>query len=282
VGLKTVEVPVTSATIYNVVMEQEIIGMDEVMVVAYGVAKKESFTGSAGVIDNEMLQKRPVANISKALEGQVAGVQTTSGTGQPGEGADIIIRGFGSINSDNSPLYVVDGVPYDGNLNSINPGDIESMTILKDASAGALYGSRGANGVVVITTKKGKAEQLSVELKASYGVTNRAIKPYKTLNSADFIEASFQGYKNELIYRDGVHPDLAGQRAIEAMKGSNGIFGANEMYNPYNMSVSELIDPVTGRVNPSANLLYQADWLEEITNENAPRQEYQLYFNGGN
>ena len=281
VGLKTVEVPVTSATMYHVEMEQEIIGMDEVMVVAYGIAKKESFTGSAGVIDNEMLQKRSVANISKALEGQVAGVQTTSGTGQPGEGADIIIRGFGSINSDNSPLYVVDGVPYDGNLNSINPGDIESMTILKDASAGALYGSRGANGVVVITTKKGKAEQLSVELKASYGVANRAIKPYKTLNTADFIEASFQGYKNELIYRDGVHPDLAGQMAIEAMKGNNGIFGANERYNPYDMPVSELIDPVTGRVNSSANLLYEADWMKEVTNKNAPRQEYQLYFNGG-
>lgn len=281
VGLKTVEVPVTSSSVYNVEMEQEVIGMDEVMVVAYGVAKKESFTGSAGVIDNEVLQKRPVADISKALEGQVAGVQTTSGTGQPGEGAEIIIRGFGSINSSNNPLYVVDGIPYDGNLNSINPGDIESMTILKDASAGALYGSRGANGVVVITTKKGKAEQLSVELKASYGIANRAIKPYKTLNTADFIEASFQGYKNELIYRDGVHPDLAGQMAVEAMKGSTGIFGANEMYNPYNMSVSELIDPVTGRVNPAVGLLYEADWLGEITNENAPRQEYQLYFNGG-
>lgn len=281
VGLKTVEVPVTSAAVYNVEMEQEIIGMDEVMVVAYGVAKKESFTGSAGVINNEALQKRPVANLSKALEGQVAGVQTTSGTGQPGEGAEIIIRGFGSINSDNSPLYVVDGVPYDGNLNSINPGDIESMTILKDASAGALYGSRGANGVVVITTRKGKSEKMSVELKTSYGISNRAIKPYKTLNSADFIETSFQGYKNELIYRDGVHPDLAGARAIEAMKGSTGIFGANEMYNPYNMPVSELIDPVTGKVNPSARLLYESDWLKEITNENAPRQEYQLYFNGG-
>lgn len=281
VGLKTVEVPVTTATIYNVVMEQEIIGMDEVIVVAYGVAKKESFTGSAGVIDNEMLQKRPVADVSKALEGQVAGVQTTSGTGQPGEGAEIIIRGFGSINSSNNPLYVVDGVPYDGNLNSINPGDIESMTILKDASAGALYGSRGANGVVVITTKKGKAEQLSVELKASFGVANRAIKPYKTLNAADFIEASFQGYKNELIYRDGVHPDLAGVRAVEAMKGSTGIFGSNEMYNPYNMPVSELIDPVTGKVNLSAKLLYESDWLGEVTNENAPRQEYQLFLNGG-
>ncbi len=117
--------------------------MDEVMVVAYGTAKKESFTGSAEVIDNDVLEKRPVANISKAIEGQVAGVQTTSGSGQPGEGASIVIRGFGSINSSNNPLYVVDGVPFDGNLNSINPGDIESMTILKDASAGALYGSRG-------------------------------------------------------------------------------------------------------------------------------------------
>jgi TonB-linked SusC/RagA family outer membrane protein len=281
VGMKTVEIPITSQSHYNVTLQNDVIGMEEVMVVAYGTAKKESFTGSAEVVDNEMLEKRPVANISKALEGQVAGVQTTSGTGQPGEGAEIIIRGFGSINSENNPLYVVDGIPYDGNLNSINPGDIQSLTILKDASAGALYGSRGANGVVLITTKKGKAEKLSVEFKASYGISNRAIKPYKTLNTADFIEAQFQGYKNELIYTSGVHPDLAGAMAVEVMKGNNGIFGSNEVYNPYNMPVSELIDPNTGQVNPNAKLLYKANWLDEITNENAPRQEYQLFFNGG-
>ncbi|WP_319231576.1 TonB-dependent receptor [Draconibacterium orientale] len=281
VGMKREEVPITDATVYNVTLEPDVIGVDEVMVVAYGTAKKESFTGSAGVVDNEMLQKRPVADISKALEGQVAGVQTTSGTGQPGEGAEIVIRGFGSINSSNNPLYVVDGVPFDGNLNSINPGDIESMTILKDASAGALYGSRGANGVVVITTKKGQSKELSVELKATYGFSSRAIKPYETLGTADFIEASFQGYKNALIYTDGVHPDLAGPMAVEALKGSSGIFGANEMYNPYNMPVSELIDPQTGRVNPSAKLLYESDWLDEVTNDNATRQEYQLFINGG-
>jgi len=280
VGMKTQEVPISGTTV-NVVMEPDVIGVDEVMVVAYGTAKKESFTGSAEVINNDVLDRRPVANISKALEGQVAGVQTTSGSGQPGQGSQIIIRGFGSINSDNSPLYVVDGVPFDGDLNSINPGDIESITVLKDASAGALYGSRGANGVVLITTKKGKVEKLTVDFKASYGISNRAIKPYKTLNTADFIEASFQGYKNALIYKEGVHPDLAGQRAVEAMKGSSGIFGANEMYNPYNMPVSELIDPATGRVNPDAKLLYKSDWMKEITNKNAPRQEYQLYLNGG-
>ena len=155
------------------------------------------------------------------------------------------------------------------------------MTILKDASAGALYGSRGANGVVVITTKKGNVQKLSVELKASYGFTSRAIEPYKTLNTADFIEASFQGYKNALIYTDGVHPDLAGPMAVEAMKGSTGIFGANEMYNPYNMPISELIDPQTGRVNPNAKLLYESNWLDEVTNNSASRQDYQLYLNGG-
>jgi TonB-linked SusC/RagA family outer membrane protein len=281
VGMKTIEVAVTNQTTYNISMENEVFGVDEVMVVAYGTAKKESFTGSAEVIKNDVLEKRPVANISKALEGQVAGVQTTSGSGQPGDGASIVIRGFGSINSSNNPLYVVDGVPYDGNLNAINPGDIESMTILKDASAGALYGSRGANGVVVITTKKGKADKLSVELKATYGLASRAIKPYNTLNTAEFIEASFQGYKNDLIYRSGVHPDLAGEAAVAAMTGNSGIFGTDEMYNPYNMPVSELIDPQTGMVNPSAKLLYEADWMGEITNNNAQHQEYQLFLNGG-
>lgn len=281
VGMKTVEVPITDQSTYNIELENELIGVDEVMVVAYGTAKKESFTGSAEVISNDVLEKRPVANISKALEGQVAGVQTTSGSGQPGDGASIVIRGFGSINSSNNPLYVVDGVPYDGNLNAINPGDIESMTILKDASAGALYGSRGANGVVVITTKKGKADRLSVEFKATYGVASRAIKPYNTLNTAEFIETSFQGYKNDLIYRSGVHPDLAGEAAIAAMKGNSGIFGTNEMYNPYNMPIAELIDPETGMVNPSAKLLYEADWMGEITNNNAQHQEYQLFLNGG-
>lgn len=281
VGMKTVEVPLTSQTTYNVSMENDILGVDEVMVVAYGTAQKESFTGSAQVVDNTVLEKRPVSNVTKALEGQVSGVQATSGSGQPGEGASIVIRGFGSLNSSNSPLYVVDGVPFDGNLNSINPGDIESITILKDASAGALYGSRGANGVVVVTTKKAQAQELSVEFKASYGIAGRAIKPYKTLNTADFIEASFQGYKNDLIYKGGVDPVLAGQAAVNAMKGGTGIFGANEMYNPYNMPVSELIDPATGKVNPSAKLLYESDWLGEVTNDNALRQEYQVYLSGG-
>ena len=143
--------------------------LDEVMVVAYGTAKKSSFTGSASTISNEKLELRPITNLTKGLEGQATGLLTTSGSGQPGEDASIVIRGYGSINASQDPLYVVDGIPFDGSLSSINPSDIESMTVLKDASAGALYGARGANGVVMITTKQGKEGKAQVTWRSTVG-----------------------------------------------------------------------------------------------------------------
>ena len=129
--------------------------LDEVMVVAYGTAKKSAFTGSASTIKSEKIAERAVSNVTNAMAGQVAGVQITQSSGQPGTSASIRIRGIGSMSASNSPLYVVDGVPYDGEVSAINPQDIESMTVLKDAAANAIYGARGANGVVLITTKKG-------------------------------------------------------------------------------------------------------------------------------
>ncbi|MBR8535333.1 TonB-dependent receptor [Carboxylicivirga sediminis] len=281
VGMNTQEIPIDGNTTINVEMESDEVQVGEVMVVAYGTAKKESFTGSAEVVGVEKLEKRVASNITKALEGQVAGVQTTSGSGQPGEGATIRIRGFGSINSSNAPLYVVDGVPYDGNMNAISNSDIESVTVLKDASAGALYGSRGANGVVLITTKKGKSGKTSVELKVSRGISNRAIRPYETLNATEYIETAFQGYKNQLIYQKNIAPNLAGELALTEMVSNNGIFGSDEQYNFYDMPVASLIDPITGKVNPNANLLFESDWQDEITNDNAVRQEYQIMINGG-
>ena len=165
IGMKTQEVDIKPVVKVSLHSDTEV--LDEVMVVAYGTARKESFTGSAEVIKADKIEKRPVANVTKALDGMVAGVQTTSGSGQPGSGVSVVVRGFGSINSSQNPLYVVDGVPYDGNISAINPNDIESMTVLKDASAGALYGSRGANGVVMITTKKGNSGKVKVNLKAN-------------------------------------------------------------------------------------------------------------------
>ena len=143
--------------------------LDEVMVVAYGTAKKSSFTGSASTISNEKLELRPITNLTKGLEGQATGLLTTSGSGQPGEDASIVIRGYGSINASQDPLYVVDGIPFDGSLSSINPSDIESMTVLKDASAGALYGARGANGVLIMTTTQGKEGKAHVTWRSTVG-----------------------------------------------------------------------------------------------------------------
>ena len=126
--------------------------LDEVMVVAYGKQKKSSFTGSAAEIKADKLADRQVANLTQALSGEVAGVQVTVPSGKPGETASVRIRGIGSFASSNAPLYVVDGVPYDGDISAINPNDIASLTVLKDAAANALYGARGANGVILVTT----------------------------------------------------------------------------------------------------------------------------------
>lgn len=265
----------------KITMQTDNQSLDEVVVVAYGTAKKESFTGSAEVIKNEKIEKRTVANVTKALDGMVSGVQTTSGSGQPGSGSSVVIRGFGSIKASQNPLYVVDGIPYDGNVNAINPNDIESMTVLKDASAGALYGSRGANGVVMITTKKGKDGALTVNLKANWGIASRAIPRYDTMDERGYLETIFQSYKNDQIASNGLTPEAAAIAALAAMgSGSKAILGSNQMYNPFNYSITELIDPVTGKVRSDATLRYHEDWLDEATAKNPLRQEYILNMSG--
>ena len=281
IGMKTQEVAIKS--VVNVSLHSDTEVLDEVMVVAYGTARKESFTGSAEVIKADKIEKRPVANVTKALDGMVAGVQTTSGSGQPGSGVSVVVRGFGSINSSQNPLYVVDGVPYDGNISAINPNDIESMTVLKDASAGALYGSRGANGVVMITTKKGNSGKVKVNLKANWGVSSRSIPRYETMDEAGYLETVYQSYKNDLIYNSGVSPSDAAVQALQNMKnGATAILGANEQYNPFNYSITELIDPATGKVRSDAYLKYSEDWMDEAMDKSPLRQEYNVSFNGGN
>lgn len=285
IGYDTEEIPVNKKKNLQIVMKENTKQLEEIVVVAYGTAKKSSFTGSAEVVKQDRIEKRVVADVSKALEGTVAGVQSTSGSGQPGSGASMVIRGFGSISASNTPLYVVDGVPFDGALNTINPNDIESVTVLKDASAGALYGSRGANGVVMITTKRGERDdnQISINLKANWGISSRAIPKYETVNEAEYLELAFEAYKNELIYTEGIDPLLAGTQTIEVMKGmAKGVLGYNEEYNPFNMPLQELINPITGKINPTAQLKYHEDWKDELSNHNPLRQEYQLSVTGGN
>jgi len=281
-GMQEQDVAVSSNM--KIVMLPSTSALDEVIVVAYGTTKKSTFTGSAGVVSAPQLEKRTVANVTKALEGTVPGVMTTSGSGQPGSGADIRIRGFGSINSSNAPLYVVDGAPYDGSISAINPNDIETVTVLKDAAAGALYGARGANGVVMITTKRGSdtSDKAQVSLKAKWGVASRAIPQYDLMNEQEFLEESFILFRNDQIYNNGVAPDKAGAAAIQAMiSGNNMIFGLDQRYNPYNVPLDQLWDPVTGKLNPNAKLRYHENWMDAATAKNPLRQEYDISVSGG-
>ena len=154
VGMKSIEATIVGSQV-NVQMESDILGLDEVMVVAFGTAKKESLTGSAAVIGAEKIESRSVSSVAQILTGSTTGLQTTAGSGQPGSSPDIRIRGVGTLNTSADPLIILDGIQYSGSIGSINPGDISSLTVLKDASSTALYGSRAANGVIIITTKGG-------------------------------------------------------------------------------------------------------------------------------
>lgn len=277
VGLKTTEATITGSVV-NVALAPEVFGVDEVLVVAYGTARKSSFTGSAEIVGSDKLERRTVATVTKAIEGTVAGVQATSGGGQPGSGSALRIRGFGSINASSAPLYVVDGVPYDGVISAINPNDIESVSVLKDASASALYGARGANGVVIITTKKGSDGEPVINFKTTLGVSSRAFPDYDKVDEAKYMELAYESVKNQLIFSSGQSREAAAQNALTRYMNEFG----GEIYNPFNIPSNQLIDPATGKINPNAKLKYSDRWIDEATRENPMRKEYQLSINGGN
>lgn len=284
VGMVTQEEIIGGRSVIDIVLQPDILEMEEVIVVAYGTSKKESFTGSAKMIDDAILEKRPVSSATKALEGVVPGVQTTSGGGQPGAGLNIRIRGFGSINASNEPLYVVDGIPYDGNINSINPNDIKSMSVLKDASASALYGARGANGVVIITTKKGSEGEPEINFKATFGTTSPVVDNYETVDERTYMELFFESYKNSFIVNDGLSESDAINLALNGDATTQSYMDAlgGEVYNPFNVSSESLIDPSTGKVVNNATLKYHDSWFDETLRDDNLRQEYQLSINGGN
>ena len=278
-GMTTQRHKVGAADVIDVKMAADNKVLDEVIVVAYGTTKKETFTGSAEIVTAEKLKDRPVTDVTKMLDGQVAGVMSTSGGGQPGSGAELRIRGFGSINASNSPLLVVDGVPFDGDLNSINSSDIESMSVLKDASAGALYGARGANGVILITTKQnaGRGESLSVSLSAKVGVSSRAIPSYNTMSAREYMEHMYLACYNDLVYTEGYLPSVAAGMTADRL--ARQILGTDNIYNVYDKEVGQLFDP-NGKIVKDARQKYSENWLDEAEAECPIRQEYQVSVNG--
>lgn len=267
--------------------------LDEVMVVAYGTAKKSAFTGSASVMKSESLEKRQVTNVSNALSGSVSGVQAVSTSGQPGTSAKIRIRGIGSIKAGTNPLYVVDGVPMDSGdgddtnpvndpLSSINSQDIESITVLKDAAAAALYGARGANGVVLVTTKKGKTGSARVSLDARWGVNSRQVTNYDVLKDpATYMENLYTANYNASLYNLGNSPAASYIYANNQLASSLG-------YQVYTVPSGEYLIGTDGKINPNATLGYSDgqyyytpdDWSKG-TFSNEMRQEYNLSVSGG-
>ena len=208
VGFKTQSVPVNGRAVIEITLASETEALDEVMIVAYGTVKKGSYSGSATMVKEDALKDAPVMSFESVLSGKAAGVQVSSTTGQPGAQADISIRGFGSFNAGNQPLYVIDGVPAtsgdwsSGNISTsamsfLNPSDIESITILKDAAAASLYGSRASNGVILVTTKKGKQGKVTSSFKASVGVSYFAYDNYELANeqeTEDLIRMAWYNY----------------------------------------------------------------------------------------
>lgn len=209
VGMQVTERTVGAGSELNVLMKEDANILDEIVVVGYGTTTKQSFTGTAKVVKTENLEAKSVSNVSQALAGEIAGVNVINTSGQPGTAATIRIRGFGSVNGNRDPLYVVDGVPFSGSINSINPSDIESTTVLKDASATAIYGSRGANGVIMITTKTGKSGKTSVEVDLKTGVNFQLLPRYDVIKSPDeYIELSWHAMANQGLF-DGKTNDGA-------------------------------------------------------------------------
>ena len=196
-GFETQEVLVGDSTEINVTLKESAQGLEEVVVVGYGSVNRSDLTGSVSTVDAEEITALPTTDVQQALKGRSAGVRVTQNSGQPGSSVQIQIRGGNSYLGDNNPLYVVDGFPITGGIEFLNPSDIETIDILKDASATAIYGSRGANGVVMITTKKGKKGQRGVvDLQSYYGIQN-VINTYDLLNSRQFAELANVAAVNE-------------------------------------------------------------------------------------
>lgn len=290
IGYTTQEVRIDNRTRIDVSLSPDVVSLSEVVVTGYGTQSKRDITGAVATIDNKQLLSTPSTNLGQALQGKVAGV-VVGNENSPGGGVMVRIRGFGTIN-DNSPLYVIDGVPTKGNLNTLNLNDIESMQILKDASAASIYGSRAGNGVVIVTTKKGKAGKPVITYDMYYG-TQRPGKLLDMLNTDEYAQLTWESRKNAGLVGANGNP-------VHAQFGN----GANPSIPDYIFPAGAMEgDPRVAQdgsgkyVNYSANvdgtdfnktkwLITKANkqgtkWLDEIFDA-APIQNHQIGVSGGN
>ena len=265
IGFLEQEVAVNGQTTLNVSLEEDIQSLDEVVVIGYGTQKKSDLTGSVGSVTVEELQERPVPSLNQALAGKIPGVQVNVNSGRPGGKANVRIRGFSSINSSNNPLYVVDGVQLpvanqaqrSSAIDFINPNDIVSVEVLKDASSTAIYGARGANGVILITTKKGKSGEGKIAYNVDLSVSTYGPNKPDVLNTEQYLAVEDLAWRNM------------------------------EKFDPQGWAEGkwEYLNPALKRTDPrifdaNGNPFYDTDWIEETT-QNKLSQNHQLNFSGG-
>lgn len=247
---------------------------------------KGKYVGAADQVDRKKIENTPVSDITKTIDGAAPGVQVTSGSGQPGSGASIQLRGRGSLSASTSPLIVLDGAPYDGDMSSINPMDVENMQILKDAMATSLYGARGSNGVILITTKKGRAgDKAKITVDGRMGTITRGMPNYNVMTDPkQYYEAAWRGQYNKLV-TNGETPTKAGTDASGLTSIKDAVvdkLGYNSYVIPGvgdTLQNAYLLDPVTGKLNPNAVLRYKDDWQKAIE-RTGMRQDYNLNVTG--
>lgn len=265
----------------KIVLKSNQQNLDEVMVVAYGTAKKSAYTGAASEIKADKIENRLTSNVSQVLTGTMAGVQSYQTNGQPGTSATIRIRGISSINGVTSPLYVVDGVPYDGDLSALNPNDIAKMTVLKDAVSTSLYGSRGANGVVMITTKQGQQGKARITVDAKWGANSREVPNYDVIGKpGTYYEKLYETLYNGYTLNNHMSADAAWQLANKNLTAQTG-------YQIYTLPQGQMLIGRDGKLNPLATLGYSDgknyyipdDW-EDQTFKTTFRQEYNINVSG--
>ncbi|MBU2995334.1 SusC/RagA family TonB-linked outer membrane protein [Cellulophaga baltica] len=269
IGQKTTEKNVGDSSTINVQLLEDSQALDEVVVVAYGSTTKEAFTGSAAVVDSKDLALRSITSPIAAIEGKATGVQFVSSSGQPGSSPSLVIRGVGTLNGGSTdPLYIVDGIQFEGALSSLNQNDIESLTVLKDAASTSLYGSRAANGVVIITTKNGRNNsKITVNVTSQFGIVSKGIGEYEAVGPAQYYELMWEAYKNSL-----------GGAGNEA-EASASIF--NRLgYNPFNVANDQIVG-VDGKINPNAELIYNSlDWYDALERAGS-RTSHSIDISGG-
>lgn len=275
IGYQSQRINVGNQSVINVQLLTEDMALDEVLVVGYGTTTRESFTGTGKRVDAENIQRKSTSNITQALAGEVAGLNVVNTTGQPGSTATIRVRGFGSVNGNRSPLYVLDGIPYNGALTSISTADIESSTVLKDAAATAIYGSRGANGVILINTKKGKFKSPFVEADVNFGINMHLMPRYDVIRSPEeYILLGWEGLYNTAPANSTSKVDYANANLF----GARGVGPANNIWNVSN--VADFIDSETRQIRPGVKRKFDPENWQDYAFQDAARSDINVRFGG--